>query len=125
VPPPSSAVALAAIAELCTSFMLHRKIVGEITCETHGKFHEPTDWWEADRQMAHIAKSDQARKKGRSGHERPKSREETPKEGYDTTSRARHVALQKLLVRRTIFKCIFCRAAPTETRGCIGLGIYH
>ena len=25
----------------------------------------------------------QARKKGRSGHERPKSREETPKEGYD------------------------------------------
>ena len=25
----------------------------------------------------------QAKKKGRSGHERPKSREETPKEGYD------------------------------------------
>jgi len=37
----------------------------------------------------------QAKKKGRPGHERPKSREETPKEGYDNTSQARDVALQK------------------------------
>jgi hypothetical protein len=35
-----------------------------------------------------------AKKKGRSGHERPKSREETPKEGYDNTSWARDVASQ-------------------------------
>jgi len=58
----------------------------------------------------------QKRKKGRPGLERPKSREETPKEGYDITSWARHVAPQKLRVRRTIFKCIFCRAASPESK---------
>ena len=34
------------------------------------------------------------KKKGRSGLERPKSREETPKEGYDRTSWARDAAAQ-------------------------------
>ena len=58
----------------------------------------------------------QAKKKGRSGHERPKSREETPKEGYDNPSRARDVASQKLRVHRNIFKCKFCRAARMETK---------
>jgi hypothetical protein len=50
------------------------------------------------------------KKRGRSGHERPKSREETPKEGYDNTSQARDVALHKLRVHCSIFKCNFCRA---------------
>ncbi len=59
------------------------------------------------------------KKRGRPGLERPKSREETPKEGYDRTSVARDVALQKLRVRRTIFNCIFCRAAHPGTGGCI------
>ena len=58
----------------------------------------------------------QARKKGRSCHERPKSREETPKEGYDYPSRARDVAMQNVRVHCTIFKCNFCRAAHTETK---------
>jgi hypothetical protein len=61
--------------------------------------------------IARFTPGPQKRKKGRPGLERPKSREETPKEGYDITSEARDVASQKLRVRRTIFKCIFCRAA--------------
>jgi hypothetical protein len=55
-----------------------------------------------------------AKKKGRSGHERPKSREETPKEGYDSASLARDVASQKLRVHCSIFKCNFC--IPERTR---------
>jgi hypothetical protein len=58
-----------------------------------------------------LMRGTQKRKMGRPGLERPKSREETPKEGYDKTSWARNVASQKLRVRRTIFNCIFCRAA--------------
>src|SRR3990167_4957551 len=59
----------------------------------------------------------ETKKRGRSGLERPKSREETPKEGYDMASRAREVASQNLRVHCTIFKCNSCRAAHTETKG--------
>jgi hypothetical protein len=63
------------------------------------------------RMIVRLTRGTQKRKMGRPGLERPKSREETPKEGYDITSWAHYVASQKLRVRRTIFKCIFCRAA--------------
>jgi hypothetical protein len=91
----------------------------------HAAAHNLLRRWRDDRRAAHLLAdrrgpcrrpidrrgSRRARKKGRSGHERPKSREETPKEGYDTMSRARDVAPQKLLVHRSNFKCNFCRAA--------------
>ncbi|WP_157066571.1 hypothetical protein [Hyphomicrobium sulfonivorans] len=55
-----------------------------------------------------------ARKKGRSDHERPKSREETPKEGYDR-EQSSSCRIAKLLVRRNKDNCVFCMADPPKS----------
>ncbi len=72
--------------------------------------------------LARVMEAAPEKKRGRSGLERPKSREETPKEGYDRASYARDVAPQNLRVRCTIFKCIFCRAAHPQVKGSAGSG---
>ena len=51
------------------------------------------------------------KEKGPFGFERPKSREETPKEGCGRRGELPRAAKSKLRVHRTISKCIFCKAA--------------
>jgi hypothetical protein len=51
-------------------------------------------------------------------NERPKSREETPKEGYDKQARLADVAMQKLRMQRTNNNCNYCIAPRTLTQGC-------
>ncbi len=52
--------------------------------------------------------------------DRPKSREETPKEGYDRQAELVDVAMQHLRTQRTKFKCEFCRADPLRHAVCAG-----
>src|SRR5690606_11732158 len=57
-----------------------------------------------------------SKKKGRPVPERPKSREETPKEGCGKRARRSPAAPQYLAVHRTKSNCVFCRAAKTWAR---------
>jgi hypothetical protein len=55
------------------------------------------------------------KRKGPLVTERPKSREETPKEGCEASGSS-HIAPQKLKVQRITNKCVLCRAAPRKMR---------
>ena len=62
------------------------------------------------RPRAHSGK-----RKGPLVTERPKSREETPKEGCEASGSS-HIAPQKLKVQRITNKCVLCKAAPHKMR---------
>jgi len=61
---------------------------------------------------------------GRPGFGRPKSREETPKEGYDRRSLA-DVALQNLVCAAKELNCDFCKPAITgaDSGAAVGAGL--
>jgi hypothetical protein len=62
------------------------------------------------------------KRKGPLVTERPKSREETPKEGCEASGSS-HIAPQKLKVQRITNKCILCKAAAHKMRICPERGL--
>ena len=54
----------------------------------------------------------------------PKSREETPKEGCNQRAKLAHVAMQKLRVHRTNYKCNFCKSVADVAQSSEIFGLF-